>query len=299
MTTATIEEAQVHLAALIAKLMPGEELVIVEQDRPVTRLIGEPRQRKLGSGVGILSIVEDDDSHLEDFKEYRSRRRACSERGKAVFVPERDTVEEFRSEQAGEFVRYWSPFYQYDVKLFGSPESNINYHDELNICDGVLGDLTKENVRRLLRWKDPHILTQEILTGPKKGTENPRVSRVLHRLDDINRFRRGEITEVEIRDVADSLFSSGIGIVFRAFLLHIARPHIYPIADQHVFRACALHTKKPANWKPNSWKAYEEYRNYFHGIADAMRIERTTSNIENLKKIDNALWAFGKFLKRR
>ncbi len=70
MTSATIEEVQATLPSLISNLKPGEEVVILEHDRPVARLIGEPRQRKLGGGIGKLVIVEDDDSHLEDFKEY-------------------------------------------------------------------------------------------------------------------------------------------------------------------------------------------------------------------------------------
>lgn len=74
MTTATIEEAQVHLAALIAQLKPGEELVIVERDRPVARLVAERSEklgtRQPGSAIGKLTIVEDDDAHLEDFREY-------------------------------------------------------------------------------------------------------------------------------------------------------------------------------------------------------------------------------------
>ena len=70
MTTATTEEVQASLPSLISHLKPGEEVVILELDQPVARLIGEPRQRKLGGGIGKLTIVEDDDSHLEDFKEY-------------------------------------------------------------------------------------------------------------------------------------------------------------------------------------------------------------------------------------
>jgi antitoxin (DNA-binding transcriptional repressor) of toxin-antitoxin stability system len=74
MVTATIQEAQIHLSSLIAQLKPGEELVIIERNRPVARLVAErgeePRQRKLGGGIGKLRIIEDDDSHLEDFKEY-------------------------------------------------------------------------------------------------------------------------------------------------------------------------------------------------------------------------------------
>ncbi len=74
MTTITIEEAQARLPVLIAKLKPGEELLITQQDRPVARLVAEPpavrKARQPGSAVGKLTIVEEDDTHLEDFKEY-------------------------------------------------------------------------------------------------------------------------------------------------------------------------------------------------------------------------------------
>jgi antitoxin (DNA-binding transcriptional repressor) of toxin-antitoxin stability system len=70
MTTATIEEVQTNLPSLISALKPGEDVVILQHDRPVARLVAEPRQRKLGGGVGKLEIVQDDDSYLEDFKEY-------------------------------------------------------------------------------------------------------------------------------------------------------------------------------------------------------------------------------------
>ena len=74
MVTATIQEAQVHLSSLIAQLKPGEELVIIERNRPVARLVAEPSEeagpRKPGIAIGKLKIIEDDDAHLEDFKEY-------------------------------------------------------------------------------------------------------------------------------------------------------------------------------------------------------------------------------------
>jgi len=74
MTTVSVEEVQAHLPALIAALKPGDELIIIQQDRPVARLVAEPSRteepRRPGSAVGQLFIVKDDDSHLEDFKEY-------------------------------------------------------------------------------------------------------------------------------------------------------------------------------------------------------------------------------------
>jgi prevent-host-death family protein len=39
--TISIEEAQAHLGELIARLVPGEELVITQGDRPVAKLIGQ------------------------------------------------------------------------------------------------------------------------------------------------------------------------------------------------------------------------------------------------------------------
>lgn len=70
MITVTIEEAQTSLSSLISGLKPDEELVIVQEGRPVARLVALPRTRRLGSAIGKLKIVEDDDEHLKDFKEY-------------------------------------------------------------------------------------------------------------------------------------------------------------------------------------------------------------------------------------
>ncbi|MBI3467885.1 MAG: hypothetical protein HY000_33175 [Planctomycetes bacterium] len=74
MTRLTIEEAQAKLPELIGKLAFGEEVLITEQNQPVARLVGQrakPVQpRQPGSAIGILTIVAEDDEHLEDFKEY-------------------------------------------------------------------------------------------------------------------------------------------------------------------------------------------------------------------------------------
>ena len=70
----SIEEAQAHLAELIASLRPGEELIITKDDQPVARLVAQPgaarQPREPGSAKGKLMIIADDDEHLQDFKEY-------------------------------------------------------------------------------------------------------------------------------------------------------------------------------------------------------------------------------------
>lgn len=83
------------------------------------------------------------------------------------------------------------------------------------------------------------------------------------------------------------------GIVWKAFLLHIAKPHIYPIADQNVFRVWSLHT---GNKDDQTWATYASYCDYFGQIAQAVGVDRTCDNIPQLKQIDDALLVFGQFL---
>lgn len=76
METVTIQEAQAKLPDLIHKLMPGDELVITENNQPVARLVSElpkakPGQRPPpGLGKGFITIVAEDEEHLKDFAEY-------------------------------------------------------------------------------------------------------------------------------------------------------------------------------------------------------------------------------------
>jgi prevent-host-death family protein len=74
MPTVTIEEAQNKLTELIHRLMPGEEVVITENDQPVARLVAAaPPQRKprqLGMLRGtVLYMAPDFDEPLDEFKE--------------------------------------------------------------------------------------------------------------------------------------------------------------------------------------------------------------------------------------
>jgi antitoxin (DNA-binding transcriptional repressor) of toxin-antitoxin stability system len=72
-TIVTIEQAQAHLPELIANLVPGEELVITQNNQPVAELrplpTGQSRPQ-FGSCKGKLVILAEDDEHLKDFQEY-------------------------------------------------------------------------------------------------------------------------------------------------------------------------------------------------------------------------------------
>jgi antitoxin (DNA-binding transcriptional repressor) of toxin-antitoxin stability system len=72
-TNVTIEEAQAKLPEIIGTLAPGDEIVITQGNQPVAELravaAAKPRPQ-FGSCRGMLTIVAEDDEHLEDFKEY-------------------------------------------------------------------------------------------------------------------------------------------------------------------------------------------------------------------------------------
>lgn len=73
MTTVTIQEAQATLMDLIHQLPPGDEVVITENSQPVAKLVASPADKPRpmpGRCQGMLTIVAEDEEHLEDFKEY-------------------------------------------------------------------------------------------------------------------------------------------------------------------------------------------------------------------------------------
>jgi antitoxin (DNA-binding transcriptional repressor) of toxin-antitoxin stability system len=74
MPSVTLAEAQARLPELIASLIPGEELRILQDERVIAKLVSMPPPRREprvpGSAKGILTILEDDEAHLADFKEY-------------------------------------------------------------------------------------------------------------------------------------------------------------------------------------------------------------------------------------
>ena len=72
--TVTLYEAQHHLRELIDKLAPGEEVVITDNEQAVAKLVGQTPKSRLrpppGLGKGMITILSDDDEHLDDFAEY-------------------------------------------------------------------------------------------------------------------------------------------------------------------------------------------------------------------------------------
>jgi hypothetical protein len=74
MSTTTVEEVQARLPEMLKNLSAGDEVVIVDQGKPVGRLVLELPKGKfiLGRGKGKLIKYIEDDEHLKDFEDYMS-----------------------------------------------------------------------------------------------------------------------------------------------------------------------------------------------------------------------------------
>jgi len=71
--TITVEEAQANLRELIHRLAPGEEVLITENQQPVAKLVNQtipPQQRQPGLCKGMITLLVEDDEHLQGFEEY-------------------------------------------------------------------------------------------------------------------------------------------------------------------------------------------------------------------------------------
>jgi len=73
MAQVNIYEAKTQLSKLIEKVKKGEEVIISKGNKPVAKLvlIDELKpKRKLGTAKGLISILNNFDSPLEDFEDY-------------------------------------------------------------------------------------------------------------------------------------------------------------------------------------------------------------------------------------
>lgn len=68
-----LEQAKVQFSQLIQKAMKGQEIVITQNDVPLLKLISISKSKpraKFGSAKGLITMSDDFDAPLEDFKEY-------------------------------------------------------------------------------------------------------------------------------------------------------------------------------------------------------------------------------------
>ncbi len=74
--TMALEDIKVSLPGLIDSLAPGDVVILTRNQHPVARLVNEPLNPKSGLrpppglGKGFITVISDDEDHLEHFREY-------------------------------------------------------------------------------------------------------------------------------------------------------------------------------------------------------------------------------------
>lgn len=69
----SLEEAQLQFMQLIQKAMQGQEIIITQGNVPKVKLVSlrKPKKNaKFGSAKGMITMSDDFDAPLDDFKEY-------------------------------------------------------------------------------------------------------------------------------------------------------------------------------------------------------------------------------------
>lgn len=169
-----------------------------------------------------------------------------------------------------------------------------------------------EHIINLLHWKDGKVRIDsngDVLVGnenytllaTKPNTYNEtRHKEILSSIDFyhwVQEVKKQNSFEAnKVNDLANKFDLYGRdSLVIPAFILHIISPLIYPLYDQHVERAKRALLAENISFKNRDIHivAYKEYQSFLQDISG----NNPTISLEEVKKTDNALWSFGKWLK--
>lgn len=68
-----LDNAKAQLETILQTALGGDEVLITRNNEPVLKLVPvpqKPARRKAGSAKGLISMTDDFDGPLEDFREY-------------------------------------------------------------------------------------------------------------------------------------------------------------------------------------------------------------------------------------
>ena len=167
-----------------------------------------------------------------------------------------------------DFVDFWAAQYNY-------PFDNL-YLDNINRNQFEL-----IHIQQLYEWKNG--MTLSSLKGRSLEKQ------ILNNIDIVNGLKVKFDNQIFIKEFGD------VSTIWQIFLKHIIMPSNYPIFDMHVYRSFKYFELREKDARlPYSddrrLQIYEkEYCPFYSGLEN-LCIKNTS------KKLDEALWAFGKFL---
>lgn len=170
------------------------------------------------------------------------------------------------------FINNWSKLYSFSNEAI--------YNKSI-----VKETLTITDIQDLYVWKNGMILS--------KLKQKSLDTKIKAKLSIINTIKRNDEINIE---AFSKEFKNLQATVWKIFLLHIIKPYKYPIYDQHIHRTFLfIHNEDWSNISNTSIsnKAKEQF--YFERYLPFIE----TNRIKDLKKLDEAFFAFGQFLNTR
>lgn len=145
-------------------------------------------------------------------------------------------------------------------------------------------EFDNNDLKALFKWKNG----MELSAKKQKSVED----KILSKINKINNFKKSQ--EVDIAAFQKEF--SNLTAVWKIFLLHCIKPKHYPIYDQHIHRSFSFIHKEDFSIISNdtiSNKEKEQF--YFKRYLPFIQ----ANTIEDIKKLDEAFFAFGQFLNTR
>ncbi len=145
-------------------------------------------------------------------------------------------------------------------------------------------EFTTTDIQNLYVWKNGMRLSE-----PKQKSVDAKIKA---KLPLINKFKSNDKINLEgfKKEFKD------LSVVWKIFLLHSINPNKYPIYDQHIHRAFLfIHNEDWSNISNTSVKDFEKETFYFKRYLPFIE----SINVPDLKKLDEAFFAFGQFLNTR
>lgn len=165
-----------------------------------------------------------------------------------------------------EFISFWSKLYAYD---------NAGLYDKIHYKV-----LSEKDIKDLYQWKNGMKLSQ--------AKEKSLDTKIIKKLNIINSLRA--TTEFDLNYFLKEF--KEVSVVWKVFLLHIISPSKYPIYDQHIHRAYRFMNKQASDGIKASMNESVKLKFYFKEYYPFVK----ESKIKDLKKMDEAFFAFGQFI---
>jgi len=144
--------------------------------------------------------------------------------------------------------------------------------------------LTETDIQNLYQWKNGMRLSMQ----KQKSLD----TKIKTKLSIINAFKNN--VNVDIEQFSKEF--KNLSAVWKIFLLHIIQPNNYPIYDQHIhITFLFIHKEDFSNISNTSITNKEKEQFYFERYLPFIEAQ----NIKDLKKLDEAFFAFGQFLNTR